>query len=114
MKESLCTSLGPLHNTPLVGLGEQRQQVMDLLERTLKHGESNSLLLVGPRCSGKRTVGLFVCSLCLFGYLFMFVCLCLVLFPFVSLCFYLDFVSLVTHARTLTFFISHPHSVASE
>ncbi|KAJ3300202.1 origin recognition complex subunit 4 [Borealophlyctis nickersoniae] len=40
----------------LVGLEEQYGKVYNLLEKTVRHGESNSLLLVGNRGTGKSTV----------------------------------------------------------
>lgn len=34
----------------------ERAHVLDLVKRTIENGESNSLLLIGPRGSGKTTV----------------------------------------------------------
>lgn len=40
----------------------ERLHVLDLVKRTVEMGESNSVLLVGPRGSGKTTVQLsFIC-----------------------------------------------------
>lgn len=35
---------------------EQRLHILDLLKRTVEAGESNSVLLIGPRGCGKTTV----------------------------------------------------------
>jgi len=42
--------------TTLRGYAEERANVRQLLQRTAEMGESNSLLLIGPRGSGKTTV----------------------------------------------------------
>lgn len=39
------------------GFTSERTHVKDLLLRTVETGESNSALIVGPRGSGKTTVG---------------------------------------------------------
>jgi len=44
--------------TTLRGYAEERANVRQLLQRTAEMGESNSLLLIGPRGSGKTTVGI--------------------------------------------------------
>ncbi|KAI9152691.1 origin recognition complex subunit 4 [Blastocladiella emersonii ATCC 22665] len=41
---------------PLAGLDEQRGELMRVLERTVVHGESNSLLLLGPHGAGKSAL----------------------------------------------------------
>ncbi|XP_970921.2 origin recognition complex subunit 4 [Tribolium castaneum] len=45
-----------LNNSDFVGHEDERQQVFDLLHRTITSGESNSALLIGPRASGKTTL----------------------------------------------------------
>ncbi|XP_044264223.1 origin recognition complex subunit 4 [Tribolium madens] len=45
-----------LNNTDFMGQENERQQVYDLLHRTITSGESNSALLIGPRASGKTTL----------------------------------------------------------
>ncbi|XP_048090230.1 origin recognition complex subunit 4 [Alosa alosa] len=40
-------------STPPVGLESQHKHLLELLRRTAVHGESNSVLIVGPRGSGK-------------------------------------------------------------
>ncbi|OLY81115.1 Origin recognition complex subunit 4 [Smittium mucronatum] len=40
----------------LVGVEKQHQTLYNVLERTVRHGESNSILILGPRGSGKTTV----------------------------------------------------------
>lgn len=42
--------------TTLRGYEEERSNVRQLLQRTAEMGESNSLLLIGPRGAGKTTV----------------------------------------------------------
>lgn len=42
--------------TTLHGHEAERENVRQLLQRTAELGESNSLLLIGPRGSGKSTV----------------------------------------------------------
>lgn len=42
--------------TTLHGYKEERSNVRQLLQRTAEMGESNSLLLIGPRGAGKTTV----------------------------------------------------------
>jgi len=42
--------------TTLRGYAKERSNVRLLLQRTAEMGESNSLLLLGPRGSGKTTV----------------------------------------------------------
>lgn len=41
-----------------VGYESERQQVYDLLKRTIDTGESNSALLIGPREVGKTAVSI--------------------------------------------------------
>lgn len=43
-------------NTNLYGLEDEQKNIYDLLKSTGDSGESNSILLVGPQGSGKRTV----------------------------------------------------------
>lgn len=45
-----------IKNNQFYGHSEERQQVLDLLQRTINHGESNSALLIGPRNAGKTLV----------------------------------------------------------
>ncbi|KAG5863340.1 hypothetical protein JTB14_000249 [Gonioctena quinquepunctata] len=45
-----------LKNKIFSGYQEERNQVFDLLLRTVQYGESNSALLIGPRGSGKTTL----------------------------------------------------------
>jgi origin recognition complex subunit 4 len=45
-----------LNNSKFVGHEKEKQQIYDLLHRTIESGESNSALLIGPRGSGKTTV----------------------------------------------------------
>ena len=40
---------------------EERTQITDLLKRNIEHGESNSLLIIGPRGAGKTKVTREVC-----------------------------------------------------
>lgn len=47
-----------LNNVDFVGQENERQQVHELLHRTITSGESNSALLIGPRGSGKTTVSI--------------------------------------------------------
>lgn len=42
--------------TTLRGHESERENIRQLLQRTAEMGESNSLLLIGPRGSGKTTV----------------------------------------------------------
>lgn len=42
----------------VVGFQNERKEVMDLLQRTIQFGESNSILLIGPRSVGKTWVQL--------------------------------------------------------
>lgn len=42
--------------TTLRGHEKERENVRQVLQRTAEMGESNSLLLIGPRGSGKTTV----------------------------------------------------------
>lgn len=42
----------------LYGFEDQQKNIYDLLKRTGETGESNSVLLVGPQGSGKRTVSI--------------------------------------------------------
>ena len=42
--------------TTLRGHENERENIRQLLQRTAEMGESNSLLLIGPRGSGKTTV----------------------------------------------------------
>lgn len=45
-------------NTTFRGHEKERANVKQLLQRTAEMGESNSLLLIGPRGSGKTTVSI--------------------------------------------------------
>jgi origin recognition complex subunit 4 len=45
-----------LNNSKFVGHEKEKQQIYDLLHRTIESGESNSALLIGPRGSGKTTL----------------------------------------------------------
>nr|CAD7425854.1 unnamed protein product [Timema monikensis] len=47
-------------NQTFRGFVAEKNHVMDLLKRTAQFGESNSVLIVGPRGSGKTTVCLFL------------------------------------------------------
>lgn len=40
----------------LLGFDAERKQVLDLIEATVRFGESNSALLIGPTSVGKTTV----------------------------------------------------------
>ncbi|KAL2302081.1 hypothetical protein Nmel_009491 [Mimus melanotis] len=48
----------------LFGMEQQYRHLLELLKRTMVHGESNSALIIGPRGSGKTTVGAAPGSLC--------------------------------------------------
>ncbi|KAJ8953034.1 hypothetical protein NQ314_007408 [Rhamnusium bicolor] len=45
-----------LNNCNFVGHERERNQIFDLIQRTIRCGESNSALLIGPRGSGKTTL----------------------------------------------------------
>lgn len=45
-----------LNSHDFVGHQSERQEVFELLERSIESGESNSALLIGPKGSGKTTV----------------------------------------------------------
>ena len=49
-KQILCPEMKFRHHV------KERSHVLELLKHTVEEGESNSLLLVGPRGSGKTTV----------------------------------------------------------
>ncbi|XP_050297559.1 origin recognition complex subunit 4 [Anthonomus grandis grandis] len=42
-----------VNNQEFVGKEKELNQVLDLLKKTVEHGESNSMLLIGPKGSGK-------------------------------------------------------------
>nr|XP_022911978.1 origin recognition complex subunit 4-like [Onthophagus taurus] len=45
-----------LNDSTLIGYENETNQIQKLIERTIENGESNSVLLIGPRCSGKTTL----------------------------------------------------------
>ncbi|XP_066255079.1 origin recognition complex subunit 4 [Euwallacea similis] len=45
-----------LYNKQLLGKEKEQNQVLDLLKKTVINGESNSMLLIGPRGAGKSTL----------------------------------------------------------
>jgi origin recognition complex subunit 4 len=45
-----------LDKTTLYGFENERTQILNLFSRTAREGESNSVLLIGPKKSGKTTV----------------------------------------------------------
>lgn len=61
-------------NDRFVGHDKEKQQIFDLLLRTISYGESNSALLIGPKGSGKTTVSLDVDSPKLFVQMCTFSC----------------------------------------
>lgn len=53
LRHIACQKLHGFRNILIVGNEEEHHKVYDLLEKTIKAGESNSMLLIGPRGSGK-------------------------------------------------------------
>lgn len=51
IKENITNS-----NNVFLGHKVERNQIYDLVEKTVEYGESNSALLIGPRGTGKTTV----------------------------------------------------------
>lgn len=45
-----------LNNQEFLGNEKERNRVLDLLQRTVEQGESNSMLLIGPKGAGKTKV----------------------------------------------------------
>ncbi|XP_066143844.1 origin recognition complex subunit 4 [Euwallacea fornicatus] len=45
-----------LYNKQLLGKEKERSQLLELLKKTITNGESNSMLLIGPRGAGKSTL----------------------------------------------------------
>lgn len=45
-----------LNNQEFLGNEKERNRVLDLLQRTVEQGESNSMLLIGPKGTGKTKV----------------------------------------------------------
>lgn len=48
-----------LNDKIFYGHEEKQNQILDLLEQTIKFGESNSALIIGPRGCGKTAVSNF-------------------------------------------------------
>ncbi|OMJ29449.1 Origin recognition complex subunit 4 [Smittium culicis] len=46
----------------LIGLDKQYETLYNVLDRTVEHGESNSILVLGPRGSGKTSVSYNICA----------------------------------------------------
>lgn len=53
LRHVACQKLHGARDIPIAGSEEEHHKVYDLLEKTVKAGESNSMLLIGPRGSGK-------------------------------------------------------------
>uniref|UniRef100_UPI00358F4179 origin recognition complex subunit 4 isoform X3 n=1 Tax=Myxine glutinosa TaxID=7769 RepID=UPI00358F4179 len=53
LRARLCPGVLP---TKLLHVDEERRQLLDLVRRTAVHGESHSVLIVGPRGAGKTTL----------------------------------------------------------
>jgi len=53
LQNIVCQKLHGRREISMVGNENEYQKVFDLLEKTVKAGESNSMLLIGPRGSGK-------------------------------------------------------------
>lgn len=47
-----------LEDKILLGHQNERNQLLDLIQKTVQFGESNSALLIGPRGCGKTTVSI--------------------------------------------------------
>lgn len=47
-----------LHDSVFLGHEKEKNQILDLIQKTVQIGESNSALLIGPRGCGKTAVSI--------------------------------------------------------
>lgn len=59
-----CLKNNILHNKTVADHDKEWKQILNLLERTIRFGESNSALIIGPRGCGKTKVSQLMMILC--------------------------------------------------